>query len=380
MKSIVLICLLALSISLSALTETVMPFTTLQPSTITRAMGYGYAGVADAWHVSPLIASENPALPALHEGIAFGFTDNQRTETEYFDKDRYTSSMITLSYHGIALTLPWINSSGRFGTYGNYVSSPQTYEIKSNDHGYYTSQQYGLSVDIYRYLKKAMPQCTKCNGNLDILAGMSYNALSEYMSYEPYSYAKTAVIEEQTHAINAGLLMKYTTTLGNNWNIEGSFGYQKFNIGSQEVTYSDNSKLPLGNNDIIGAGALVSIPTSNVMPEAVFLNQWSKNFITGMVLASSNFAGKYNIDEFTNGGLELGFLDTVYLRGGYYGMQRSDQKGFTRGIGLKLHYYDIATFECNYAKYPEEEYKPEEQSWDFMLSFDALKITNAFKH
>lgn len=67
MKYFFITILLIAVLNLAAIEKIVFPITQDQISSINKAMGLGYIGVADIWHQSPLMAWDNPAIPAMQE-------------------------------------------------------------------------------------------------------------------------------------------------------------------------------------------------------------------------------------------------------------------------------------------------------------------------
>jgi hypothetical protein len=103
------------------------------------------------------------------------------------------------------------------------------------------------------------------------------------------------------------------------------------------------------------------------------LNELSDNMMTGRLLIGCNVSNE--IRELFSTGVEIGVLDMLFLRGGYYREyeQDNDVKGFTGGAGLRFNFRHLLTVEANYARFKDYG-SDDEESWDFVLSFDAVKI------
>ncbi len=375
MKGIISSVLLLAVISLSAIEESVFPFTQVPPSSIIRAMGYGYIGVADIWHQSPLVAWENPAMPAMHDGIAIGYSKGKYMQNyDEVDID-FNSSMATIGYHGIGLTLPFYNASKEFGTYLDCSYPTYIGEGGGASWGHENARFYGISFNPLKHNRESNTPIMFLN-NMDISLGINYTELYSKWYSIPGCKDYPLITKISSHAVDVGLLVDKRIVLNEMINLEASLGYKKFNIEDIHVQSDDGSNNPVGNNDIWGAGLAISLPTSAVADEKSRLRGWTENGFTTRILGSHNFSK--NIPETTSGGMELGFLDTVFLRGGYNYNELHHLGGWTRGFGIRLHYRDLLSVEGNHARFPLNGYeKDEEDSWDFMLSFDGIKIADA---
>jgi len=75
-------------------------------------------------------------------------------------------------------------------------------------------------------------------------------------------------------------------------------------------------------------------------------------------------------------GMELGLLDTFFLRQGYYEDKAGGISGGTIGYGINLHYKNLVRLSYNWARIPTALLRDHENSYDLNLNFDLLKMTN----
>jgi len=94
------------------------------------------------------------------------------------------------------------------------------------------------------------------------------------------------------------------------------------------------------------------------------------------LLASTNYIRGESPENSV--GAELGFLDTVFGRVGYYDDRDGHVTGFTYGAGINLHYSDFIALETNYANFMGGELVDRQSSWDFMVKYDLLQLVKLF--
>jgi hypothetical protein len=371
MKWFITIILITTSLYVYAYEAVAFNLLQKKASSISRAMGMGYSSVADIWHNDPLLAIENPAIPALHDGVAIGFT-HDKYDTHAYSDSYYNSSIVTVGYKGIGITLPAYNSSHRFGTFFEYGYDQQLYEVRSSDSGYSRITSYGLAVNLLSL--DFSGQDTDIDKKIDtnLAIGVHYNDLDDkWKTFDMYG-GSYGGYNSKAHTIDAGIIASSKTKFLEMFALEGSLGYKRSNLESIEIEYPEQTD-PIGVNNIFGAGASISLPIDEVVTKENSLNELSDNMMTGRLLIGCNVSNE--IRELFSTGVEIGVLDMLFLRGGYYREyeQDNDVKGFTGGAGLRFNFRHLLTVEANYARFKDYG-SDDEESWDFVLSFDAVKI------
>jgi hypothetical protein len=352
--------------------EYTMPFLRDQPSTITSAMGNGYNGVADIWHQSPLITWDNPALTCMHEGIALGFAHNGWLTGSFNDDIDLNVSMLTLGYHGLGIGLPFLNASGKLGTTLDYGKQAQTDE-NGNQIGtfkaYENAQSYNASFNPVEFLRSYNKPYPTVFNKLDFALGLSFNAIhSELGPGNGGNDGKT-----DTYTQDAGLIMHYKDALAQKLVCEATFGYKLYNLGNQYVAYvGDNHNNPVGINQVVGLGFSASIPLTEAFKNEPIAPFVGENLFACRLLTSTNMP-THSSPEIAIGS-EIGFLDTIFGRVGYFNDRDGNIKGITYGAGLSLHYEDVFGVEINFANFPGGLLDSRQHSFDFMAKVDLLKL------
>lgn len=350
--------------------QAAMWFMHFSPSAINQAMGSGYVGVADVWHSSPLIAVDNPAMPALHEGIAYGYVQDRFLEgapgTNWY---RY-SGMLSMGYQGIGILLPAVNPYGNFGTFFDYggmnTTSEEEFGAGYRYHAYESTRSYGISFNPFEYKRSRDAQFATQYAGLDASVGLTYSRVysNVFASLQPPSDW-----ECKENILELGLLAHGKQPLASWLVLEGSLGFHKYNLTNAVVEYTDSlGTTPWGQNNVYGAGMAVSLPLAAAIGTNP-LSDWVENLFTVRALADKNVSHDFGCS--TSTGMELGMLDSIYLRWGYCDENAGDWSGSTRGIGLSLHRRGVGSIEANYAEFPNAHWPGDQHGWDVMLQIDG---------
>ncbi len=367
----VLIC-----VSLFSVSEATMIFLQIQPSSISRALGYGYNGVADIWHQSPFIAWDNPALPSLHEGLAVSYTKDNWLKNSGVEDLYFHSGMITFGYKGLGITLPSGNNYGELGTtidYGVQEIMDEMGNTIGEFSSYETARCFSASYNLLSYLRQTTPDYPDWYNNFNLAAGISCIDIDSDLG--PGTGATDADIDGSvnTQIFDVGLIMSYKDQLADNFTGEVSIGYKQFNLIDEHVSYiNDEQKDPIGQNKIFGIGLGASVPLKNIVEEGNGLLNWTENCMTLRVLTSQNFSKIHS--EVKSSGVEIGVFDTFYYRIGNFSDPDGEIKGTTSGFGLNLHYADVIALEFNSAEFPGGYLVDIQKSTDCMLMVDLIGV------
>jgi len=363
-------------ISLFSISENTMVFLQIQPSSVSRALGYGFNGVADIWHQNPLIAWDNPALPALHEGIAVGYAKNQWFKGSGIDDMYYDSGMLTIGYKGFGMTLPSYNDTGEFGNTIDFGEQEQTDEMGNvigTFHSSETAGCYSISFNPLGYLRSTYGKRSEFMDKFNFGLGISYVDLVSDLGPGTGGTEDAIDGKVNTHIFDAGLIMSFRDKLADLFIGEASFGYKRSNLEDKYVTYiNDEQKDPIGQNDIYGIGLGVSLPVHSFFPAESALSNWTENLFTIRFLASQNSSETISTEK--SKGFEFGLLDTVFFRTGDFDDHEGSIEGNTSGYGVSLHYADLFALDYNHAEFPGGDLVNKQESEDFMLMLNLMKL------
>lgn len=369
MKHILVILLLLSCLPLMALNQTAFVFMQIPPSSITRAMGYGYAGVADVWHQNALVAWDNPAIPAMHEGISYGITEDNWLKGSGIDDLYFHSGMLTVGYKGIGIILPGLNAESLTGT--RFVYENHYLWDDNNRDSFDTAQQMGIACNPMQFVRATGATLPTALDWIDVAAGAAFTDVSGQYDYTNNDDGSYSVSKGTASVVDVGLLAHFKKQIPSGWILESSLGFKKYNVTDAKGVFTgDRYTDPVGANEIWGMGLSVALP-----PEAIPVNypfkQWSTTAMSLRVLGDANFSP--NINPTSGIGAELGLADALYLRAGYYDDQDGHIYGYTLGYGVNLHFLEFMAIECNYANFPGGDLVDRQESWDGMIMFDLIQ-------
>lgn len=374
-----LIVVLVICLLLSCLTLNAAAFMQYSPSCINKAMGFGYIGVADVWHQTPLMAWDNPAMPAMHEGLQPGlvrerlFDDHDR---DIFPDEHFNSGMTTLSYYGFGVLIPSPNINGNAGTF--YSSGPSSRLTEHRVEWTEGAMMYGFSLNPVKFLRSIKDSYPESLNNFDVSLGMDYTRanIENWLDYFHNPTHETG----ESNILSMGLLTRSQKQISKLILMEGSLGFKKYNLTNEQLIYNIHDRrtysYPVGQNNIMGIGLALSIPNTGIKT-AYPLKGWTENLCTLRALADRNIAT--DIYESFGIGLELGFIDTFYLRGGKMNILNDSDDVITWGLGVSLHDKGFWSLEYNFARMEGTKSKYPLNSWDAMIHFDGLKLIKAIK-
>jgi hypothetical protein len=366
----ILIC-----ISLYSISQNTMVFLQIEPSTIIRGMGYGFNGVADIWHQNPAVAWDNPALPSLHEGVAVSYSKTRWLWGSGIDDMYYNSGMLTLGYKGFGVTLPSYNDSGEIGNIIDYGEQEQTDE-QGNVIGSFSASEtagcYSVSFNPLGYLRSTYEDRSELMDKFNF--GIGFSCIDIVSDIGPGGgESEVNVPRVKTQIYDAGMIMSVRDKLADKLVGEASIGYKRFNLGNKYVTYiNDAQKDPIGQNNVFGVGLGISLPTISFIPAEYGMANWAENLLTLRFLASQNSSKILSIEK--SKGIEVGLLDTFYYRVGDYDDHEGHVEGNTEGYGVSLHYSDLFAIEYNHAEFPGGELVNTQESEDYMLMLNLMKL------
>lgn len=333
-----------------AFSESACVFLGLEPSSINRALGYGNIGVVDIWHNNPLISYSNPAIASLHEGISYGYTHENWLKGSGYSNMYYDCGLINVGYNGIGIILPAPNKGEEYGInldygiYEHYDEDGNSYE----SHSIESAAVYGLAINASEIMRKDELHSPVFD-NLDLAFGAEYVGIKSYL---PWYVVETDYKTAKAHCFNIGAIAAYNTVYSDLYKLEGVCGIAFFNAADEKIKNEDNSKDTIYRNANLGCAVSFSIVPDallkdKVNPELIFFN----NFVSFRLLGSvqDDYSGSDNPYGF---GAELGFLDTVFIRKGYYKDSAGQIEGYTRGFGFDLHYKDIISYSYNTSSIP----------------------------
>lgn len=381
MKHLVLSAMLVFTLSLGAVSQAALLSLTFETSATTHAMGGYNTTVGNAWDCDPLMAYTNPALAALQPGFSYSVI-NYKWLPDVTDDLSYHAAMVVLGYKGMALVLPAPNRKGKWAIYMDLGESMQTDEF-GNELGPFRSYDsykvYGVAInpfETYRNISKNHPPLLK---HFDLALGLGYIDIESYLGPGTGSTGKA---QAKANIYNLGLLAKANYRFGDFFNTEASFGLARFNPENKKVSYYNQSQAdPIVRYRNTGFGVFCSVPMEliqDVLPrEYIFTdNLVSIKGLHGEIDWLFGFE-----DEITTGyGMELGLLDTIYLRRGYYEDETGMITGDTTGFGINLHYRDYFSIRYNRATFPGGELTKEHKSSDMGININFMKTIEAFRN
>jgi len=372
---------LFLCLSLYASDDTEMTFLQYNPSSITKALGGDLSGIADVWHSNPLVNWGNPAIPCFHDGIAVGITHVKIYKIIDFYGSNwncdYYGSNLNIGYNGIGLSVPFINNNNNFGSTMYIEPAWGSYE-----HGVYTSggyldgnvQSYGISLNPIKAF--SMARKSYFLEHFELAVGATYNKAKTNGEFFPFEFINPNY-NINTSYTNVGLIAKYNNHDLSLFDFEVSFGSMIFNIENNKAVYSsdfNNNTYPIGQDFRNGFGISLELPINRVLGKDIDFNIPFNKIISCRGYAGANYSKE--LYEAMGLGVELGLLDLLYIRNGYYKNYGDGASGHTYGFGIRPYYKDIISFEVNYANnkdvYPE--LSGYNHAWDFMLLINIAPL------
>lgn len=347
-------------------------FTCIPLSTVNAGIGYE-SGVADIWHHNAFSAWNNPALSSFHPGLIISSAnDDLFDELEGLNEMIFSSSYINLAYKGLGVNLPFINLDNRIGTsldYGKDELINSNQEIVATFRSYETAKNFNFSINS-SVLNSSKPEI--------FVIGTGITVSSIYSKLYPEGVDENG----QTHKAkgkgtiyNIGFIGKLdlTSFLNNeNYILEGSLGYVANNFNNKKIDYNDFQSEIIVDNQYLGFGIYSAISNKDYFSDNQIISMISKNLVSGMLLYSNTYS--YNTNPIQSCGAEIGFLDTFFIREGYFDNPDGHISGNTFGFGVKLNYFDYGFCEYNYASYPGGELQKTLDKWDISAGISLNKF------
>ena len=330
----------------------------------TEHSGMGlFTGSADVWSQNALSVSSNPALSSMQKGINLSAMNGKLL----FDDYSYSSAYANLAFSGVGLNLPFINPKTNFG------SSLET-EIDLTSEDPYGEPEKGTLTDSY--LTYNFSVNTTSFKNLSSDRFILSSGLTFCQFYEDIDPNES--IKHRAYSNNFGLAALYKVK-GYDDEYSGkmdlSFAFSANNIFNQKYKRFDN-ELYLPNYKSFGVGFFSAMPLNPNIGSSRLLSKHCKNAISFKALSSLNYSS--DMDEILSIGGELGFLDTFFIRQGYYEFNYPNHpngsKGRTTGLGLKLNLTKYASLSYNYAFYPISDYFDDQTRWDISANIGFEKF------
>ncbi|MDD2228454.1 MAG: hypothetical protein PHY48_03475 [Candidatus Cloacimonetes bacterium] len=345
-----------------------------EPSAINKAMGGSPVGVVNYWHNDPLNAYDNPAFPSLHEGFSYSqsaYVFMHDVDTNSDDLE-YQAALYSVSYHGIALLLPYLYpQSSSYSSdidYGEFSFTADGYTVSH----YYISDRsntYGISLNLFEALRLVKQDQVVLPKNTDLAFGMNIirNTSDIIPSYLPEP-AKAS-------STNLGFLARTKHSLKPDLTLESAVGLSYFNAFSSDINYIDTTSSELIYQRL-NMGLSLSLSKDNPYyvtgkgTGAFAKNLYSARLLYGVI-------DEYADDPMLKGiGSEFGMLDTAFLRLGYHNDEAGNIKGITYGIGINAHYRDYISAVYNYSFFPGGSLKADKKISHYGFSVNFMEIYN----
>ncbi|HNX02697.1 MAG TPA: hypothetical protein PLE33_04985 [Candidatus Cloacimonas sp.] len=380
MRKVILLAfiLAAVIANLSAISNYALLVNGFEPSAINLAMGGSPVGVVNIWHNEPLNAYDNPAYPSLHTGLSYSNTcyDFMRLKHPGDEKENtYYASMMSLSYKGMGFLFPSITNVQTWGIKADYgrisLTDENGYETGITKELKEVMHPLGISVnfaDLYRIISN---DNTFSNKKLDLCLGMNY--ILNYSSIDPgYNYPASIDEEYDANCIDSGALLKYSFPLTDKIHLESVAGISMFNVFEDNIEYSLEQPNKIYKSTNTGIACSASLKNPNYLKKKRIMDNF-ENFGCLRLLAGMN-DDRTKSPNIYGIGTELGFLDTIYLRGGYHKDKGGNIEGVTYGIGLDLHYRDLVSLKGNYSSFPGGSQCKDKNIYNFGCNLNAFQI------
>jgi len=354
MKTIMPIIFLLLTVSDFAINKYSCLFLDIEPSSLNCALGE-ITGVANIWHNDALLSYSNPALPALSEGVRYGFTDNPWLKGSGFEDIYYKSAFWNVNRDGFAVTLPDFFQARPHGVLINYGPEIVTNEHNENiavAHPYNKAGVYGVAFELPAIFNLIDDNYT-FSDKFHLAAGINYFDILSNFDLQYIGNGELHKIKGEAHSWNWGIVTSGKYNLDRFLEFEAACGYADFNFTKEEIKYtlSEQSDI-ISRHGTIGAALSASIPVSflklppNLKPFLFCDKLLTMTYLVGNM---DTFSDDANIK---GNGMELGFFDTVFVRNGYYKDEDCPKVGGTHGWGINLHYKNLFSYSYNYSSVP----------------------------
>lgn len=382
MKQFLLLIMVFACVTLCAISQGSLLFLSFEPSSINRAMGGGVTGVANIWHNNPLTVYTNPAVSAFQEGLSYGYSKDKWGDIPELSDMYYNSSMLTYGYKGMAIMLPGYNASDKFGI--TFDQGMQELMNSNGDpigeyHSYDHATTFGFALnpcENYRSLAASQPAWLEY---VDLAIGANYiDVHSELAS----SFGMPEqIVKADTRSINVGGIARLNYCYDNTLGVEAVYGLSHFNVEDNEISYIEAEQVdPVWSHRNQGFALGVSVKAEKLaaqfIPEQF---RFFDNLLTFRFL-NAKLDPLYNTDErITGSGIEIGFLDTFFIRNGQYDDDTGEINGGTSGYGINLHYHNLVGFCYNYAETPGGGLFPTQKSDDYSVNIDFIKLAELLR-
>lgn len=351
-------------------------FLGLEPSSINLAIGGHDVGNVNIWHHSPLTSYTNPAMGAFHEGVGYGFTKFEWLK----DADLgilYHASMVNLGYQGWSITLPSYKFRDQSAIYfdtGTHNWTDFNGEENGTFHTYDSAGVYGLAVNIFEVADKYIPE-PFIKEHLDLAVGLNYVDIQSYLGPVYYGPGAIGTVRGRSHCWNLGTVGRFRTEHDLGIGFEGVVAHTNQNLFNNELGYGiiggDPEKIWGRTNTGFALG--VNLKTANeIIGDIGRKFPFCDNLLSARYLSSFSDDSEYKTKGY---GMELGLLDTFYIRKGRYEDFKGEVYGDTFGYGINLHYKDLVSLSWNYAEYPGGGLTDVQESDDINVNLDLLTIT-----
>jgi hypothetical protein len=368
-------------VSLGATSSAALLSLSFETSATTHAMGGYNTTVGNAWNSDPLMSYTNPALAAFQEGFSYSVI-KYKWLPDAFDDWNYHAAFAVIGYKGIALTLPALNQNSNWGIYMDFGEQEQ-WDSAGNSlgtfHSYDAYKAYGVAINPFEVYREFAENPHPVLKHFDLAMGMSYIDIDSFMA--TLSGLTDSAAEVHTSIYNLGLLAKAKYRFGDFLNAEGSFGLTRFNPQNKKVSYIDSEYAdPIVRYRNTGFGVFCSVPVEPIRDYVP-----SEYLLTDNLISLKWLHGQHDElfgyeDEITTGyGVELGLLDTIYLRQGHYEDEAGGITGDTKGFGIKLHYKEYFAIRYNQASFPGGSLTKEHKSHDMGVNINFLKVMEAIR-
>jgi len=384
MRYFMVIILLTAAVTANAISNYSMWFLTLEPSSINRGIGGDVIGSVNIWHNSPLTAYANPAVNAFREGVAFGFTRVPYKIPDLGIDYVYHASLASFGYKGISLLIPNLNANLQVGitldsglqeltdSQGNLIGQTETWD---------NAIVGGVAINPIEFVRFITNDQYPILNYFDLAYGVNSIYLDSYLGPGTGLTETDATAQEWVNSI--GSIARASYCYKNLVEVEAVYGLVHFNPQLKEVTYTGVEQSdPIWNHrnqgfaisgSIKAEGVIEEILTGGIIPSELI---FCENLLSGRYLYSA-LDPMYNHREVIKAnGMELGLLDTFFLRQGYYEDKAGGISGGTIGYGINLHYKNLVRLSYNWARIPTALLRDHENSYDLNLNFDLLKMTN----
>lgn len=340
-------------------------FLGIEPSSINLAIGGHDVGNVNIWHNSPLTSHSNPAMGAFREGVSYGFTKYDWLP----DTDLgmvYHASMVNLGYQGLSITLPAYKFRNQSAI---YVDNGLQYALIPGEddpvtfNSYDTAGEYGLAVSIFDVADKYISD-PFIKEHIDLAVGLNYIDILSYHGPDG---------EDRAHCWNLGTVGKFSAEYNKGIGFEGVFAHTNQNLFDNEMDFEIPGAAPerIWGRANTGFALGANLKTDNQIIDFNRRLTFCDNLLSARYLSSTSDDGDYRTRGY---GVELGVLDTFFIRKGRYENYKGEVYGNTFGYGIDLHYKDLASLSWNYAEFPGGGLTNVQRSHDFNVSFDLLAI------